>query len=150
MERKKASKTKAEVAPKRVKARDQKSTKPLWRKTTTGTLYPFPNKRNQRVRHKEEIRATREELGKYVDQFDLIEGDAELHKQVAENKAPKAVAEKAALETYEAIHTGGGWHNVVQASTGKIMNTKKLKADDAQALIESFESENAVQKYADE
>ncbi len=129
------------------------STKPSWRKITQGTLYPFPTQRNRRVKFKETVQATPEELGNKINQFELVEPGSGEYKidtdafAIQKEEAPAADVVKTPTppvdssideEEYEVKHAGGGWYNVV-SSTGKVMNSEKLRSTDAQDLKTALE-----------
>lgn len=126
--------------------------KPSWRKITEGTLYPFPTQRNRRVKHKETIQATAEELGNKINQFELVDPGAGEYKIETTSLPVKEEGSSVTVEpvkskehapdkeTYTIQHVGGGWYNVV-SSTGKVMNSDKLKSADAQSLRDSLEEE---------
>ncbi|KKM84129.1 hypothetical protein LCGC14_1302330 [marine sediment metagenome] len=127
---------------------------PRWQKISGGTLY-LSVRGNHRIKPGEKIRCTAEEISRTmpdnagVFHFKLIEegkGEFKLSKK-ARKKAAKLIAEeKKAGETipdkdiYTVVHIKGGWHNV-ESSIGKVMNDKKLRADDAQQLKEDLETE---------
>ena len=120
-------------------------TKPLWRKHTQGTLYPFPKQRNRRVKFKETIEATEEELGNKRDEFDLVRDGTGVYKVSEHGKLSAAQREVAPpttpspdKDTYEVEEASKGWFNVV-SSTGKVMNDKKLRQADAEELKASLE-----------
>lgn len=142
------------------------SVKPTWRKVTQGTLYPFPSKRRVRVKYKEQIQATVEELGNSVKEFELVDPGTGTHKTTkhpmpgfvspegelkTQNKpsAQKGILEKeeeqeaspdVEKETYSVEPAGKGWFNVVSGSK-KVMNNTKLREADATALKETLEEE---------
>lgn len=134
------------------------SGKPIWRKTTQGTLYPFPKQRSRRVKFKEEIQATVEELGNKINQFELVSPGSGEYKvervyprptpkptptptpQREEAKQDEVQKDVPAKETYIIKHVGGGWYNV-ESSVGKVMNNQKLRSSDAEALKGSLEDE---------
>lgn len=114
-----------------------------WRKITRGTLYPFPNKRNRRVKHKEIIEATPEELGRFIHEFELVDGDYSPEGQIDPvEKAINDMEDSKVLtkDTYEVIHINAGWFNVI-SSAGKVMNDKKLRKEDADLLKSSLEEQ---------
>ena len=114
--------------------------KPLWRKITPGTLYPFPAQRDRMVKPKEVIRATQEELGKFVDEFELLEdgkGKNKVSKEPGSNQDNLSTVDK---EVYEIKSTRGGKFNVFSES-GKKMNDKALTANEAEELKNSLEEE---------
>lgn len=116
--------------------------KPLWRKISQGTLYPFPTQRGRRVKPKETIRASYEELEHVIDQFELIDNVK------GEFKVPKKflmahteeVGGIPAKDEYSIESAGNGWFNVLSAER-TVMNDKKLRAEEAQELKESLEEE---------
>lgn len=119
--------------------------KPQWKKITRGNLYPFPSKRNRRVKPNEVIRATKEELGKYIDHFELVkDGTGEYQMATTAPKparAPKPLKPitggKKDVE-YSLVGAGEELFNVVSAS-GKVMNASPLDADSAEELRSKLE-----------
>lgn len=142
--------------------------KPLWKKITPGTLYPFPDKRNKRVKPSEQIYATAAELGKFVKQFQLIKDGTGIYRtKPAETKpatagpagtkakpgTPKAdkpvkstkpaKSETTPKETYslQKNEVTGGF-NVISPA-GKVMNDEELIEESAAALKEKLEKDSA-------
>lgn len=128
---------------------------PRWEKISGGTLY-LTVRGNHRIKKGEKIRCTTEEISRTmpdhagVFHFKMIEegkGEYKLSKKAKKKAAKLAAKEKIAGETvpskdeYTVVHLSAGWHNVVSAS-GKVMNEKKLRADDAQQLKEDLETES--------
>lgn len=120
------------------------TSKPLWRKITHGTLMLTDHP--TRIKPKEEVRLTQEQLGKWQDEFELLE-DGTGKNKVSKKLTPKSIAEVEAnaptpdKETYKVVVAGtAGWYNIV-SSDGKVMNDKKLRAEDAEALKEQLEEE---------
>lgn len=124
-----------------MKRKDKNENKPLWRKITPGTLYPFPNQRGRRVKPKETIRASREELEHVIDNFELVEnvtGEFKVKKKYLTKESEDiGTPEK---DEYSVESVGPGWFNVLSPE-GKIMNDKKLRAEAAEELKESLEEE---------
>ena len=119
--------------------------KPKWIKTSPGTLYPFSNQRGRRVKHREEIRATTKELAHVIDQFELVENIEGKNKVNLEDLKPKEeVIESPEKDEYSVESAGSGWYNVV-SSTGKIMNEKKLRAEEAKELRIALEEETETE-----
>ncbi len=142
--------------------RTSDKSKPLWRKKTRGTLYLFLAGRGRRtmIKPKQEIRADEEELGAYVDQFDLIsEGDGKKEKKVKSTGKAKAAASSDSKEEetsektegtkveddgqgYEPKHINGGWFQIQAKGSGKVMHEgKKFRKAEAISIIEQLESE---------
>lgn len=143
------------------KAVDQK---PQWKKITSGTLYPFPHKRNRRVKPSEVISATKEELGGFVNQFKLVrEGTGIYAPKKAITKPiskPKAEKEDTTVDSAAAVkaqptrrtkktdskdkgfsiqkNEATGGFNVVSAA-GKVINDEELIEESAKALLENLE-----------
>lgn len=117
--------------------------KPLWRKISPGTLYPFPNERGRRVKPKETIRASREEIEHVIDQFELIEnvkGEFKVKKKFLADSEEENIPGAPAKDSYSVESAGGGWYNVLSPE-GTVMNDKKLRAEAAEELKESLEEE---------
>lgn len=69
------------------------------------------------------------------------EADKEDKEEEGESAAEKeAGAETPEAETYEIVHTGSGWYDVM-SSEGKQMNEKAMRSADAQAFKEQLEQE---------
>lgn len=116
--------------------------KPQWKKITRGTLYPFPSKRNRRVKPNEVIRATKEELGKYINHFELVK-DGTGQYQMATSapkpaRAPKPPKPTVGEDTYTLVSAGEDLFNVISAS-GKVLNASPLDADSAEELRSKLE-----------
>ena len=120
------------------------TTKPLWKKITRGSLY-LAGKPRKRIKPNEKIRATQEELGVRVVEFELLDKGSGKHefkpkpKEEAEKPREESV-EIPEKEIYTVEHVGTGWYNVL-SSVGKVMNENKLRSEEAQALREKLEEE---------
>ena len=123
------------------------ATLPLWRKLTGGSLRCASGRK---IKPKEEIRISAEELGKFVNQFKLLE-DGSGSNKIPEDDKPstkdrlgrdiKKEEEEAPVpenEEYFIDHVASGWFNVVSGS-GKVMNESKLRSEDAEKLKASLE-----------
>lgn len=117
-------------------------TKPVWRKTSPGKLYPFPKKRSHCVKQGDTVSATAEELGKFVKEFELVDkGTGEYEITVAPVETQKGeTVENPDKEIYTIDSVGGGWFNVMSPD-GKQMNDKKLRQAEAEALKKELEEE---------
>lgn len=115
--------------------------KPRWKKISRGTLYPFPNQRNRRVKPNEVIDATEDEISKYRSDFELVRDGTGPYKikSTAPVPKPKYVA-KVQKDVYNLIPIGEGLYNV-ESTGGKVMNDHPLKRDEAEALQKSFDAE---------
>ncbi len=116
--------------------------KPLWRKITTGKLYPFSKQRGRRVKPQEQIRVAFEEIAHVIDHFELIEdgkGEFKVKDRIARDDK-EAKPEAPPKEEYSVESAGGGWYNVLSPE-GKVMNEKKLRQDEAETLREKLEEE---------
>ncbi len=114
--------------------------KPKWIKRSHGTLVlRSPSK--LRLKHNQEFRASVEELGKYIDQFELLENVKGKYKVKKKKDEPEDSnkGEQPPEEIYDIEHVAGGWYNVV-SPTGKVMNEKKVKSEDAEKLKLKLES----------
>lgn len=149
MERKRTTKTTAAIDDSAAVSKGDK--KPMWKKVTRGTLYPFPTQRNRRVKPHETIEATEEEIAKYRDEFVLVKDGTGKFK-VSEKKQPKTTRplakEKEPVETYSLEPIGDGLYNVLSPA-GKAMNDKGLKRDDAEQLVKSLQSEASQEEAED-
>ena len=118
--------------------------KPQWKKITRGTLYPFANQRNRRVKPNEVIFATEEEISKFKEHFELVaEGTGTFKPKTAKPKAKPAITlppAKVEKDKYELIPAGDEMFNVV-SSVGKVMNDAPLVESFAQELKASLEKE---------
>ena len=120
---------------------------PLWLKIQGGNLKLVH--RRGRIKFKEKVRITEEELGKYRDQFKLLEngtGDYKVSKEAKLGlpEQPPSTAQPADKDEYNVEHVGGGWYNVISGS-GKVMNETKLKSADAEELKSQLEEETVEQ-----
>lgn len=115
--------------------------KPLYKKITPGTLYPFPNQRGRRIKPGERIRASQEELEHVADQFELVENGKGKYKV---KKSKKDIIEIPEGEKYNVKSIGKGWFEVI-SQEGKVMNEKKLRAEDAESLKKSLEEETTAE-----
>jgi hypothetical protein len=116
--------------------------KPVWKKVTRGTLYPFPRKPTK-VKPNDTLVASEEEIAKYRDHFELVQdGTGEyIVKNVVQTKPDIAMLRREAeKEEYKLIPIGQGLYNV-ESPSGKTMNDKGLKLEDAEALKVSLEDE---------
>lgn len=111
--------------------------KPSWKKITPGVLYPFPNQRGRRIKPQEQIRASQEEIAHVADHFELVENGKGEYKV---KKEKKEIIETPEAEEYDIKSVGKGWYDVISPE-GKLMNEKKLRADDAKELKASLEEE---------
>jgi hypothetical protein len=117
--------------------------KPVWKKITRGKLYPFPRKRNVRVKENEKIQASEEEIEKYRDHFELVKdgtGEFKVKSNTEPGKKVVKLAPKANLETFELVPIGEGLYNVVSFG-GKKMNEEGLDLEAAEKLKEELEKE---------
>lgn len=120
---------------------------PLYRKITQGTLYPIPHKMNTRVKYKQEIRISEKDLGKWIDQFVLVEDGKGEYKTTSikdrEKAAKKETKENSIVpskETFSVEKVEGGFN--VMSSVGKKMNNTTLKKGDAKELVKQLEQES--------
>ena len=115
---------------------------PLWQKTTPGTII-LRTPRYLRIKENQKVRANPEEIQRFIDQFELLEGNVDLKKfpQIGpgENEKPKAKKEEYTIE-----HLEGGWYNVLSPG-GEVMNDKKLRSDKAQELKQSLEEKQPAE-----
>lgn len=61
--------------------------------------------------------------------------------EVQEDDTKEEATEETTEETnprFEILHQGSGWYNVVNTASGKAANSKKLRADAAQELLEEL------------
>ena len=121
-------------------------TKPLWRKTTRGSLY-LAGKPRKRIKPNEKVRATEEELGKWIVEFELLDKGSGKNEFIPKSKE-QVEEEKLNIpdkEEYMVEHVGQGWYNVVSPS-GKVMNEKKLRSDDADTLRSQLSEETLLEE----
>lgn len=115
---------------------------PLWKKITTGKLYPFAGQRNRRVKPQEKIRCSYEELKHVLQHFELVEngkGEFKIDDSVFKIEEPET-PDAPPKDEYSVESAGSGWYNVLSPE-GKTMNEKKLRQDEAEELRESLEEE---------
>lgn len=110
--------------------------KPLWKKITGGTI--LLTKGGRRIKPKQLIRATEQELGNHMNHFERqFEGSESDQNNKNDDQPTTSESEGAyALESL-----GSGWFNVV-SEEGEIMNDKKLRQDEAKELQESLNEED--------
>lgn len=129
--------------------------KPLWRKLTLdespnniGKLY-LREFRKGMIKPNEKIRATEQELGRCVDEFQLVDaGDYSVEVPAVsteEETKEELKVSKVPGEKYTVVHVGGGWYDVVSESN-KVMNGSKLRSDSAQKLVNDLEQETIVEE----
>lgn len=125
------------------------SQKPRWKKVTRGTLYPFSDRKNIRVKPNEVISATAEEISKYEDHFELVKegtgtyGASENETEVKKERKPsvaKANKAKTSTDVYELVPIGQSLYNVLSPG-GKVMNEVPLKREAAEGLKTKLETE---------
>lgn len=140
------------------RAKDDK--RPLWRKTSSGTLTlrgPGMDPR-RRIKPNQTLHATAEQLGGFINQFELVSDPGgqvtseDLALSATKPEAAKAAGKpapeptkaptKPSVEKYEVRHVGSGWYDVVSPE-GKTMNDKKLRSTEADELKEELEAEGA-------
>ncbi len=124
---------------------NKKNKKPWWIKTSPGTLIRKLPKQF-RIKHKQKIQATVEELGTNLKTgelfcetaFELVEDGT--GKYAVKKSKKKIEKEDAPVnEKYTVKSVGTGWYNVLSPSD-EIMNEKKLRAEKAEELKEQLES----------
>ena len=128
------------------KKKEKKNQKPWWIKTSPGTLIRKLPKAF-RIKHKQKIQATVEELGTNLKTGELFcETDFKLVEDGTGKYAVKKSKKKIEKEdtsdpekSYIVKSVGTGWYNVLSPS-GEIMNEKKLRAEKAEELKEQLES----------
>lgn len=120
----------------------ENETRPLWRRKpdAVGKLRLFTKGMDPRraIKPGQRIYATLEQLGTAVNQFDLLEGEVD-PKEMAALGADRSVAQ--AKEKYEVVSKGGGWFNVINAATGKVMNESGMRQEAAADLVEQLEAQ---------
>ena len=117
--------------------------KPKWKKTQGGNLTLAG--RRGRIKYKEVLRISEAELGKYRDQFELLENGTGEYKvstaaKLGKPEPPPPVAPPVDKEEYAVKHVGGGWYNVLSESD-KVMNETKLRSEDAESLKSQLEED---------
>lgn len=130
------------------KEKKSKHQKPLWIKISPGTLIrKLPIQ--LRIKSKQEVRATVEELGTNLKtgelfcdtDFKLIEdGTGKYAVKKSKKKIEKETVLDSGEELYEVKSVGSGWYNLISPS-GEIVNEKKLRAAEAEELKTQLESE---------
>lgn len=107
---------------------------PLWKKKTPGVLIITAPIR-MRLKPKQEFRATPEELGRHIGDFELLEGDVDFKKYPQLQK--EDVKTPAPPEEYTVDHVGKGKYNVLSPS-GKRMNEGELTSKEAEKLCKEL------------
>jgi hypothetical protein len=134
---------------------NKKSKKPFYRKITPGNLHIILDGGTRtRIKPKEVVQATEEDLGKWLSEFELVSADVISEDVKARAKGMVADEDEdegltADVDGYTIEHTGGGWHNVL-SPTGKVMNDAKLRAEDADALLAHLEGEQESDEESEE
>ena len=108
--------------------------KPLWVKKTGGFLRLQNGGR--RVKPNEKIYATRAELGRYLNQFELLRDVASDREEFAKDESKRVKAEEklGGEGPFAPKHIGGGYYNVLSVD-GKQMNEDKIQG---KAAVEAF------------
>jgi hypothetical protein len=126
------------------KGQDSTDQKPIWKKITRGTLYPFSHQRNRRVKPNEKLQASEEEIAKYRDHFELIKDGTGKYKvkTIDPGQQIKTKKEKPTPEKYELVPIGDGLYDV-ESPSGKKMNDQSLDREGADALIAELDKETS-------
>lgn len=103
--------------------------KPLWQKVTGGRI-KLPGVRGS-IKSGEKRRLLKSEIGKYLDDFELLEGDA---------KEPEPESGEDLPPNYAWQHKGGGRYEVVSRS-GEVMNDELLTKEEAEELTAQLNQE---------
>lgn len=128
--------------------------KPLWRKlhyreSPSGmSKVHIPAISKSIIKPNQKVRATVEELGDNIKEFELIDAAGNtVDITPVETPTEELVVEKVDVEAdgYTVEHVGAGWYNVVSDS-GKVMNEKKLRGADAEELKEQLEEESLTEE----
>lgn len=117
--------------------------KPRWKKITRGTIYPFPNQRNKRVKPFEVISATEEEIVKFREHFELVQDGTGQFKTKNPAKTvtdTKRLATPVEKESYKVIPVGEGLYGV-ESPAGKKINDDGLTKEAAEELKATLEKE---------
>jgi len=107
--------------------------------------------KNRRIKRKQKVKASIAQLGTKINQFTPLEGQQvpDVPQEYAEVKTSVAVppANETATtpDRYDVVHIGTGWYNVISA-TGKTMNVKKLRSEEAQILKAELENNSVETK----
>lgn len=67
----------------------------------------------------------------------VIALDEEKEKKAVKRKAKEDAEDKESAE-YDLKHKGGGWYNIVNKDTGKILNESPLKKEDAEKYLKDL------------
>ncbi len=114
----------------------KKDKRPLWKKISPGTLVLRALDRKRRIKPKQLVHATPDQLGSHISEFELIEGKVDMDKY-KDQDTPSATKTKE--EGYTVKSASRGWYDVLSPD-GKKMNEKGLRAKDAKALKEELEA----------
>lgn len=129
------------------KERKDENKKPLWIKTSPGTLIRVKPLKF-RIKPKQEIHATVKELGTNLKTGELFcdtdfklvkDGTGEYAIKKLKKEKEKEDEKKDKKEEYTVKSVGSGWYNVLSPS-GEIMNDSKLHAEKAETLREQLQS----------
>lgn len=91
------------------------------------------------IRYNQEVRLSREQIGRWINHFELIEGTVEPDPVPP---APKSDSgEGGRTPAYTAVHKGAGRYDVVSQS-GEAANEHKLSKEEAQELADQLNQES--------
>lgn len=82
------------------------------------------------IRWNQEVRLSREQIGRHIDQFELVEGAVEPEPKREETEAPEA-------GQFTIKHKGAGKYDVL-SSADKKMNENPLTKEEAEALADQL------------
>ena len=114
----------------------KEDTKPLWVKSTTGTLI-LRNPSRMRIKPGQEVSLTEKEIGMSMDHFELVKDGTGAFKTGGESTSEDV--DSGTQESYLIEHAGGQYYNVLSPS-GEKMNEKGLSAKKADKLKEQLEA----------
>lgn len=127
---------KKEETPKKAKKTEKiVGNKPVWKKITRGTLYPFPKQRGVRVEPNKTIEATEEEIARFRDQFELVKDGTGIYRVKKDEPTPPPPGPEP--EVYTLAPENGAFN--VLSEAGKKMNETPLSLEEAEELKSSLE-----------
>lgn len=106
--------------------------KPLWRKRKTGIGVRLTPE-TRRIKDNERIRATREELGSDIEQFELIE---EVNKQRYQSSKTDKWQDKQRFQVQPADVEG--WYKIIDTLTNKPVTDKEYRKAEADKIAKNL------------
>jgi hypothetical protein len=106
--------------------------KPLYRKLP-GTGGLRLRKPLRRIKPGEKIRITAEELGRFINEFELLEDSPQ--------RQPAELKREEKKDRFVVVSAAPGWFDVIDTLTEKKVNDKKYRQNEAQKYVEDLNAE---------